>query len=182
MIRIAKGALVILALLSVQAKGQNLVVADMDDLRQILSGYHDVPGADYWKRLDPDSARQALIQLSSNPSEMVHIRTRATLALANFPNGQVEQHLLSVFTREDRGYVRAAAVKAYSQVTGQASLSTLEKALSDKEDLVRLSAIRSLGNLGGEQAAQLLEKKMETEQDPVARDAFKRALSKTARP
>ena len=170
-----------LALFPIAASGQDLVLAGKDGLREILSGYHEVPGPGYWARMEPESAKAALMELSSDPAEMIHIRTRATLALAHFPDGRVEQHLLSVIGREDREYVRAAAVTAYSKMAGEASVGALEKALFDKDGMVKRAAIKSLGRLGGERSRDILEKTLETEKNPAIRDLLKKSLAKTGR-
>jgi len=180
MLKIWNIAAVILAMLAVQAGAQNLP-AEVANVREALSGFHDVPGADYWQRFNPEQARAALTQLSSDKNEMIHIRTRATLALVNFPDAQVEQHLKATFEGQERGYVRAAALKAYSSIAGQSAAPALEAALEDKDDLVKISAIRTLGDIGGAVATAMLEKGMEREIDPVARSAFKRSLQRASR-
>lgn len=170
-----------LALFPIAAHGQDMILAGKDGVREVLSGYHDVPGAGYWARMEPESAKAVLMELSSDTAEMVHIRTRATLALVHFPDSRVEQHLLAAIGRDDREYVRAAAVTAYSRVAGEAALGELEKALVDKDSLVKRAAIKSLGRLGGERSRGILEKSLETESNPATRDLLKKSLAKAVR-
>jgi len=170
-----------LTLFPIAAHGQDMVRLGKDDIREILTGYHDVPSANYWARLEPESARGALMELSSDPGELVHIRTRATLALANFSDSRVEQYLLATIGREDREYVRAAAVTAYSRAAGEAALGELEKAMVDKDSLVQRAAIKSLGAMGGERSRGILEKSLETEKNPATRDLLKKSLAKASR-
>lgn len=180
MLRIAQMAAIVLAMLVSQAGAQNLEAANVENLRAVLSGYHDVPGPDYWQKLDQDAARAALLQLSSSESENIHIRTRATHALVNFANEEVERKLSGMFNSSERGYLRAAALKAYSMVASQKAAPLLEKALADHDDVVRISAIRSLGEMGGAEAIEILERAMNRENDPVTRNAMARSLQKIA--
>jgi HEAT repeat protein len=177
MVRIALAA-VIFTLLSISAQAQGLARIGKDEAREILSGYNYVPGAEYWGKMDPDSSRAVLLELSADTKELVHVRTRATLALANFPNAQVERHLLQTLTTEDRGYIRAAAVTAYSRVAGQAATPALERVLADKDQFVKHAAIKSLGEVGGAQSAGVLEKGLANEKDPVARSLMENSLNR----
>jgi len=175
-------AAVIMAMLAAPAGAQNLEAASVDNLRAVLSGYHEVPGADYWARLDADAARSSLLHLSSSANELIQIRTRAMEALAFFPSPRVERSLMDIVSGGERAYLRAAALNTYSAIRGHDALPLLEKSLADKDEIVRISAIRGLGRVGGDKAGAILQGAMESEKDPVARDAMARSLKKaTAR-
>ncbi|MDH5508872.1 MAG: HEAT repeat domain-containing protein [Nitrospinota bacterium] len=175
MLNIARAA-VIVAMLAAPAAAQNFEAANVENLRSVLSGYHEVPGPDYWQKLDANMARASLLRLSADKNELIHIRTRALSALANFVDPQVERSLIQIFNSQERGYLRAAALNTYSAIRGREAVPALEKGLSDKDEIVKISAIRGLGRVGGEQAARILQRAMHTEIDPVAKDAMARSL------
>ena len=178
MMRIFAGALMaMLSLTSIHAMAQGAVTATEDGVRTALSGYHDAPGAEYWAGLEPESARRVLLNLSSNPDEMIHIRTRATIALSNYPSERVKEYLFERAEKEQRGYVRAAVIRSLSRVAGKEALPVLTKALSDKDGVVKLSAIRSLPEVGGQEAYQALKSGSQAEKDAAAVDAYQRSLN-----
>ncbi|MDH5638460.1 MAG: HEAT repeat domain-containing protein [Nitrospinota bacterium] len=180
MLHIARAA-VIVAMLAAPAGAQNFEAANVDNLRLVLSGYHEVPGPDYWQKLDANAARASLLRLSSDKNELIHIRTRAVAALANFVDPQVERSLIDMFNSQERGYLRAAALNTYSAIRGRQAVPALERSLSDKDEIVKISAIRCLGRVGGEQAERILQGALQVESDPVARGAMGRSLQRASR-
>ncbi len=156
--------------------GQDKTVSH-DDLLGALSGYHDIPGAEYWSQFDAASASSGLMSIVNSVDVPSPMRARALKALTYFKSDDVARHLASIAQNEQMPYIRAAAFSALSQVSSPAEgLQVLKNALGDSDVMVRLTAARALRGMQTEEAAKVIEESLGSETSSTARSIMTNIL------
>ena len=152
------------------------IVIEYDGLVSVLSGFHGGPDADYWKKLDYESTKAALVTISDDETQNTIVRSRALLALVHFPSQSTADHLSSVTASSRIAYMRASALDAYSQLN-DGKIGVIKAALSDDAVIVRLQAVRTLSAMGGSDARLALEEAKGKEKNKTALSVIETALS-----
>ncbi len=167
-------------MLPAAAPAQDIVVS-YDNLVSALSGYHGIPGADYWGRLDPDLTRAALIRMAGDPKVFTPMRARALRALTYFANDEVSDFLYAKAKNDSVAYMRSSAYEALAIANGAEAASILEEGLNDRDVIVRLIAARTLGVIKTPVAVKALERRLATEKNATARSVISKTLERIRR-
>jgi len=173
--KIFAAALISLSLAAAAAQAQDVVVSQ-ENLTSVLSGYHGMPGPDYWARLEPVATRATLTAIADDSSAFVAVRARALMALAYFNDESVSAYLESKVKNEPEPYVRSAACSAVARARGEKAVPLLSEALEDSEVIVRLSAVRSLSAIGTDEARNALKSRLSAETNTTAKSVITHAL------
>ncbi len=152
------------------------VVVEYQNLIAVLSGYHNIPDAEYWARLDPESTRASLVKMANDPEVFTVVRARALYALNYYKNGEVSQLIRDVAKGDSIPYMRSSAFGALAQSEGVKALDAFREGLGDKDVMVRLSAARSLRQVGGARARAILERASLAETNSTAKSVFEKNL------
>ena len=152
------------------------VVVDHDNMVSVLSGYHGMPGADYWARLEPEQALETLMNIANDPAVFTVVRARALSALTHFKNEAVTNLLVDKARNDKVAYMRSAAYEAIAKAEGPAATASLAEALKDTDVMVRLTAVRSLRKIGTPEAKAALRTGIEIEKNPTARSVMTSTL------
>lgn len=148
-----------------------------EDLKSVLSGYHSMPEADYWERLDHESTKQNLLRLSVDESVVTVIRARAIIALTHFMDEDVFARIVKRATEDPKAYIRSSAVEAIARSrAGKKAMKHLGDALSDNDVMVRLTSMRALRKAGTPEALGMLRKRLESESNRTARSVIEKSL------
>jgi HEAT repeat protein len=147
----------------------------------MLSGYEDVPGAEAWRALGPETL-QVLVSLYNDGSEPPYVRLRAVGAAAHYPSPAARTFLLGVARAPGQNdlFVRAA-VLALGRAFDQRAVDAVKSFLGHRDAVVREAAARALGRMGGPEATRALRARMDEETDPQVRSALDRALNSPGR-
>ncbi len=152
------------------------VIVSYENLQSVLSGYHGMPEADYWNRLDPVSTRESLMRMANDPKVFTIVRARALQAMAYYSNDDVTELLDRKAKGDKVAYIRSAALQALATAKGDQAVNALGEALKDDDVMVRLTAIRSLQAINAPEARNMLMRSLETEKNKTARHVMNRAL------
>lgn len=152
------------------------VIVEYDNLIAVLSGYHEMPEADYWAGLEPESTRASLIKIANDLNVFTVIRARALYALTYFNNDEVSRFIRDKAKSDSIPYMRSSAFGALARSDGEKALDVFSDGLNDKEVMVRLSAARSLRRVGGDRARAILERAASTEKNSTAKSVFDKNL------
>jgi HEAT repeat protein len=111
------------------------------------------------------------------------VRAAIIDALGRQRSGRALQPLLAVLgDEEERGALRARAVRALGAIGDPAAVGALLDALSDDVEAVRLRAAEALGRLGDERAVSALSEVVRRDQNPEVRSVSVEALGAIGRP
>ena len=164
------------ALISAGPVSRGNVVVSYDSLVEALSGYHEIPGADYWARLEPESTKANLTRMADDPAVFTLVRARALRALVYYADDQVAQLLTRKATQDPLAYMRSSACEAYMLMDKTKATPLLSTALDDKDVMVRLTAARALRMVGTPEAKMALERRLGSEKNNTARFVINRSL------
>ncbi len=169
-------AVALMTLIPVTSPAQEVQVTKKN-LVSVLSGYHEAPGEEYWRNLEPETTKTTLIDIATDTTVFTIARARALLALQYFADDESMAVVAERAVNDPVPYMRATAVEALSDMKGEKRVELLSKTLSDKELMVRLTAINSLKTIGTAEARSALENHNGVETDKSAREIIGKALS-----
>jgi HEAT repeat protein len=151
---------------------------DPAKVRELLSGYEDVPPAETWRALGPETVG-VLVALYDDAREAPYVRMRAVVVCAHYPSPATRTFLRAVAGAPGQSdlFVRAA-LEALARGFGDAALGDLRPYLDHADPSVREGAARSIGRLRAPAAATALRARLRVETDAAVRDALGRALSR----
>jgi hypothetical protein len=152
------------------------VVVPYENMVSVLSGFHGMPGKDYFDRLKPDAARETLMKIVGDEQVFPVARGRAMLALAYFKNDDALNLVTGKVMGDKNPYLRSSALEALTNMEGAKAVKTIGAGLKDSDVMVRLSAIRSLKKIGGDEARKLIEESLAEEKNPTAAVVMKNSL------
>ena len=117
-------------------------------VRQLLSGFETVPGADAWSRLGPQTLG-VLVALYDDTSERPFIRLRAVSVAAYYPSPAARTFLLGVARAPRQGdlFVREA-VLALGRAFGPRAVGDLRPFLASPMPVVREATVTALTRIG----------------------------------
>ncbi|VAX26171.1 hypothetical protein MNBD_NITROSPINAE02-1693 [hydrothermal vent metagenome] len=152
------------------------IVMEYQNLVAVLSGYHNIPEAQYWARLEPESTRASLIKMANDSEVFTVIRARALFALEYYKNDEVSRLIRDVAKSDSIPYMRSSAYGALVRSEGVRALDAFRDGLGDKDTMVRLSAARSLRQVGGARARAILERASLAEKNSTVKSVFEKSL------
>lgn len=156
--------------------GAGGLVISYDSLVSALSGYHEMPGEEYWDGLEPEATRDMLMKMVDDQEVFTPIRARAMRALVYYSNGDVDRFLASRTGGQTTPYLRSSAYEALAVMKGPAATPDLARGLDDVDIMVRLTAVRNLRILGTPEARRALEMRLSDEKNPTARYVIQKSL------
>lgn len=117
-------------------------------VRQLLSGFETVPGADAWARLGPQTLG-VLVALYADTSERPYVRLRAVSVAAFYPSPAARTFLLGVARAPRQGdlFVREA-VLALGRAFGPRAVDDLRPFLTSPMPVVREATVAALTRIG----------------------------------
>lgn len=152
------------------------IVVPYENMVSVLSGFHGMPGKDYFDRLKPDTARETLMKIAEDEQVFPVARGRAMLALSYFKNSDALNLVTGKAMYDKNPYLRSSALEALTNMDGANAIKTIGAGLKDSDVMVRLSAIRSLKKIGGDDARKLMEESLSEEKNPTASAVMKKSL------
>lgn len=167
---------VVFSLAASGAAGAGGLVISYDSLVSALSGYHEMPDADYWARLEPAATRDMLMKMVDDQDVFTPVRARAMRALVYYSNGEVDRFLAARTGGETTPYLRSSAYEALAVMKGPDAAADLRRGLADSDIMVRLTAVRNLRKLGTAEARKALELRLSDERNPTARYVIEKSL------
>lgn len=158
------------------AAGAGGLVISYDSLVSALSGYHEMPGEEYWDRLEPEGTRDMLMKMVDDQEVFTPVRARAMRALVYYSNGEVNRFLADRTGGQTTPYLRSSAYEALAVMKGPAAAPDLARGLEDGDIMVRLTAVRNLRKLATPEARKALEMRLGDERNPTARYVIEKSL------
>jgi len=147
-----------------------------DHVRQMLSGFETVPGADAWRTLGPETLG-VLVGLYDDAHEVPFVRLRAVTVAAYYPSPAARTFLLAVARARGQSdlFVREA-VLALGRAFGARALDDVRPFLAHAEPTVREAAAMALARIGTRPALDAVRTRLRAEPDAAVRDTMTRAL------
>jgi HEAT repeat protein len=151
------------------------------EVRQLLSGYEQTPGAATWRTLGPE-ALSVLIALYDDPSEAPYVRLRAVHAAGFYPTPATRTFLLAVARAPGQSdlFVRQA-VLGLARAFGVRAVRDILPFLEHTEPVVREGAAAGLGRIGSDDAREALRARLVVERSDSVRLTIERSLSREVR-
>lgn len=148
-----------------------------EELRRALSGYEDVPPAEYWQRLGNETVG-VLAEMYNDPATPAYVRYRAIYAVANYPIDATRTFLLAVARAPGQNdlHIRAALV-SLGRAFGDRAIEDVRPFLEHREPVVREGAIQALDRIGTPRAVTLLRTRLTTEPARHLRTRLERAVT-----
>jgi HEAT repeat protein len=145
-------------------------------VRQLLSGYEDVPGAETWRRLGPETLA-VLVSLYDDPEEAPYVRLRAVSVVSHYPTPATRTFLLAVARapRQSDLFVREA-VLSLGAAFGPRAVDDIRPFLASRHVVVREGATLALSRVGTDAAREALRARLAVEPAPHVREAIARGL------
>jgi len=148
-----------------------------DRVRQLLSGYEDMPTAEQWRSLGPGTLED-LVSLYGDASVPPYVRMRTITAAAHFPSPAARTFLLAVARAPGQTdlYVREA-VLALGRAFGERAIDDIRPFARSRHAVVREGAAKALGHIGTPAAVEVLRRRLTVEGAEHVRTAIRRAIT-----
>lgn len=146
-------------------------------VRQLLSGFEETPGAATWRALGPETLG-VLVALYDDASAPPYVRLRAVHAVSFYPSEATRTFLLAVARapRQSDLFVRQSLL-SLARAFGPRAVEDIRPFLDSPEPIVREGAALGLGRIGTEAAREALRRRLVVEGPGPIRHTIERALT-----